>query len=262
MSTDQLVPVRVAAGHLLARDLRRIRRYPTTTLRILCFPVFFIIVVTSTFGSAGDLSGFPTHSLLDWVLPTGFVAAAVSAATIAVFAVARDLESGFFDRLLLSPVRPMALVVAPLSAAVARALVPFTIVVALGLLAGVGLPGGLFGLVPALVAAEGSAFCAAAWGIGIAFRVASVRKTIGPVQLVNMSVLYLSTAQAPLLLLTGWLRFVARLNPMTQVLALGRQGFIGPVTWGHSWPGLLVLAVGGGLLSIFARRGLKRLLRS
>jgi len=256
------VAVRVAGASLLARDLRRMRQHPTTSLRLLFFPLLFVIVITGTFGSVTELPGFPTTRLLDWVLPTGFVAAAVSAATIPVFAMARDCESGFFDRLQLTPVHPLGLVMGAVVAGMIRAFIPFVIVLSLGLVVGVHLPGGAAGVVTALVAAEGIAVCAAAWGIGVALRIRSVRKTIGPVQLVNFLVLYISSAQVPLAFMNGWLKVAARLNPMTQVLALARQGFIGRVTWPQTWPGLVVLTAGGCLLMAFAVRGLNRISRA
>lgn len=251
-----------ATVSLLGRDLARARRYPASTLRTLLFPLFFVVVVSGTFGAAADLVGFPARSLLDWVLPTGMVAAATSAATIPVFAMARDRESGFFDRLLLGTTRPIEILLGPLLAGLTRAVIPFVIVLSLGLLAGVDVPGGVSAVGIAFVAAEASAFCAAAWGLGVALRRGSVRRTIQPVQLVNFLVLYMSTAQMPLAYLTGWLRWVAGINPMTHVLALGRQGFIGPVTWNESWPGLLVLVAGGALLLAFAVRSLTAITRS
>ena len=52
---------------------------------------------------------------------------------------------------------------------------------------------------------------------------------------------------------------VARINPATNMLRFGRQGFLGSVTWHDSWPGLLAIA-GFGLVSwVFAERGLRKL---
>jgi hypothetical protein len=50
---------------------------------------------------------------------------------------------------------------------------------------------------------------------------------------------------------------VARFNPMTNILALARQGFIGDVTWGQTWPGLIALAGSILVLTLFAVRGLR-----
>lgn len=67
-----------------------------------------------------------------------------------------------------------------------------------------------------------------------------------------------TTAYAPLELLTGWLQDVARYNPVTQIVDAARQGFVGPVTWGETWPGLLALAGLAAALIALALRGMRR----
>jgi len=44
------------------------------------------------------------------------------------------------------------------------------------------------------------------------------------------------------------------------VLTMSRQGFLGQVTWGDTWPGLVALAIGGALLALFAYRGFRKLI--
>ena len=68
-----------------------------------------------------------------------------------------------------------------------------------------------------------------------------------------------SAAYAPLALLTGWLHTVAKYNPATQILEAARQGFVGGVTWGDTWPGLLALAGLATLFTFFALRGMRRM---
>jgi ABC-2 type transport system permease protein len=71
--------------------------------------------------------------------------------------------------------------------------------------------------------------------------------------------IFLTTAYAPLDLLQGWLQTVARYNPVTQVLEMARQGFIGSVSWGDTWPGLLVLAGLVTILTFVSLRGMRRI---
>ena len=61
--------------------------------------------------------------------------------------------------------------------------------------------------------------------------------------------------------MTGWLHAIARVNPLTNVLRLGRQGFLGTVTWENTWGGLVALVVLSALTLWFAMRGLARLSR-
>ena len=57
--------------------------------------------------------------------------------------------------------------------------------------------------------------------------------------------MFLSVGQVPLDVMEGWLHTVARLNPMTNMLRMARQGFVGEITWHDTWPGLLVTARSG-----------------
>lgn len=243
---------------LAVRDLSRVRRYPSATVGMLFLPLFFVVVWSFGFGATAHISGFPARSLLDWILPLGVVSACSTASMIPGFAVARDLEGGFFDRLLAAPMRPVSIVIGPLAAGVGRSVIPFLAVTITGLMFGVDVPGGPAGLLLLAVAALGTGLCGAAWAIGLALRLGSVRRSTHMMQTGAAVVVYLSTGLAPLSFMSPWLRTVSRLNPVTQVLTLGRQGFLGPVTWGQTWPGLVVLAVSSALLTVFAFRGLRR----
>ena len=95
------------------------------------------------------------------------------------------------------------------------------------------------------------------WGLGIFYRFRSLRAA-ALAQVGVFVVSFLSIGQVPLTLMTGWLHDVARVNPMTQVLDLAREGFVGGPSWGETWPGLVAIAGGTALLGVFAARGLAR----
>jgi ABC-type polysaccharide/polyol phosphate export permease len=58
--------------------------------------------------------------------------------------------------------------------------------------------------------------------------------------------------------MSGWLRGVARINPMTNILRFARQGFLGDVTWEQSWGGIIAMAVLLILTFIYAMTGIKK----
>jgi ABC-2 type transport system permease protein len=169
---------------------------------------------------------------------------------------ARDIEEGWFDRLLLSPApRPVLLAGLVLSASL-RSLIPAAVLLTVGFALGVHWPG-LDGLVIALLIVMGMGTIAACWGATIALRFRS--QSGAPLMQAGMLLLILTTTSyAPLALLTGWLQTVARYNPVTQIVEAARQGFVGSVTWGDTWPGLLALAGLLALLSALALRGMRR----
>lgn len=245
------------AARLAWRSIALIVRVPAAFVPTLIFPIFSVVAFSGAFSAVARVPGFPADSMVDWMVPFAAVQGAAFAGVMIGLGVARDLESGFFDRLLLSPVRPIALVAGPMGASLLRALVPFVIVLGAGALAGVHLPGGALGLLTLFVACEGTAVAAAGWSVGMALRFGSMK--VAPlVQTALFMAMFLSTAQVPLSVMTGWLHGVARVNPMTNVLRLAREGFVGEVGWEATWGGLVTLAAGLLLFGLFAVRGLRR----
>jgi ABC-2 type transport system permease protein len=243
------------AGALAVRSLMMIRRVPAVVLPTLVFPIVIVIAFSGAYGAIARLPGFPVDAMIDWVLPMSIVQGAAFAGVNAGLGLIRDLEGGFFDRLRLAPTSRASLVAGPVLGAVGRAVVPLVVVLGVGVLAGARLRGGALSVAVLTVASLGSAVMAAGWATGLAFRIRSMRAA--PLMQVGIfTTVFMSTAQVPLSVMTGWLKSVARVNPMTYVLQLARQGFVGDVTWGHTWPGLLALGGGVLLLMTFAVRGL------
>jgi ABC-2 type transport system permease protein len=98
---------------------------------------------------------------------------------------------------------------------------------------------------------------AALWGCALALKFKS--QSAAPLMQAGMFVLVLTTTSyAPLALLTGWLHTVAKYNPATQIIEAARQGFVGAVSWGDTWPGLVALAGLLAVLTALALRGMHR----
>ena len=95
---------------------------------------------------------------------------------------------------------------------------------------GARLTDGLIGLVTLYIAGFGIATIAAGWGLGLAYRFGDMRAA-ALMQLTLFNAIFLTNAQAPLDVMTGWLHSVARINPFTNILRLAREGYLGEVTW-------------------------------
>ena len=110
-----------------------------------------------------------------------------------------------------------------------------------------------------VVAGIGLALGAGAWAVGLALRFKSMQ--IAPLMQIGIFLsIFLSTAQMPLTLLTGWVEKIARYNPITYVLAFSRQGFLGEITWDVTRDGLLALAALIVVLLLFAYRGMRKVI--
>jgi hypothetical protein len=96
------------------------------------------------------------------------------------------------------------------------------------------------GLVCLYAATVGMAVVFCLLGLTVAYRMRTMRSMM-LVQVVGFSSMFMSTGQVPLHFMEGWLRVVAGLNPLTDVLQFARQGFLGPLAWSTTWPGMVAL---------------------
>lgn len=174
------------------------------------------------------------------------------------FGTARDLESGFYDRLLLAPVPRRTLVLGSLGTAAVRGTFPLLIVLPVGLLAGARVPGGVAAVVVLAACSVAVAVLAALWALGVVYRLRSQR-ALGLVQVGIFATLFLSIGQVPLSVMRGWLHGAARVNPATNILRTARHGFLDDVSWSATWPGVVALAGLGAVLAAWAVTGFRRL---
>jgi ABC-2 type transport system permease protein len=245
------------AWAITGRSLKLIPRLPATFIPSLVMPVFLTLAFSGQFSGLVNLPGFPAEKIIDWFIPMTTIQGAAFAGITTGMGVARDLENGFYDRLLLSPASRNALLAGPLVASVLRSLLPLTLLLVIAILGGAHFHGGFLGIGTLAVAALGVALAAGAWALGLALRFRT-QQAAPLMQTGVFLTVFLSTAQMPLPLLTGWLHDVARFNPMTNVLELARQGFLGDVSWADTWPGLVALGGMIAVLGLFAYRGMQK----
>src|SRR3954467_9062741 len=241
---------------LVRRAANELLRVPGAAIPGVLAPTIFFLGLTSVFGHLTLLPGFDSNSYQSFLIPVSLMQGAGFTGAATGVNLARDIEQGWFDRLLVSPApRPVLLAGLVVSAAL-RSLIPAAFLLAVGFAIGVNWPG-VDGLLIALFAVMGMGTIAACWGTMLALRYRS--QSAAPLMQAGMLLLVLTTtAYAPLDFLSGWLHTVATYNPVTQILEAARQGYIGSVTWSDTWPGLPCLAGLLALLSALALRGMRR----
>jgi ABC-2 type transport system permease protein len=249
-------------GALWLRSLNEVTRVRGALLPATVAPVIFLLGISGQFGRLTGLAGFPTDSYLSWIVPLSCLQGAGFAGAATGSNLARDIEQGWFDRLLVAPVRRPVLVLGPLLGGITRAMVPTTVVLVVGVLLGAEVSGGVPGVLALYLAAAG--FCAVAGLWGIFMAVTFRTQQAGPLmqQGVFLAV-FLSTAYTPELLLRGWLAGAADVNPVTRVLELARQATVSGIepSLAHTLPGLAALAAMGLGLGLLAVTGLRRMAR-
>lgn len=241
---------------LVRRAFNEILRVPGGAIPGVLAPTIFFLGFAGVYGAAAQLPGFPTGSFRSFIVPVGFVQAATFAGAAQGANLARDIEGGWFDRVLVCPAPRTTLLGGMLAAAALRSLLPVAALLAVAFALGVHWPG-VDGLALAVLLEMLLAAAAACWGIAMALRFRT--QQAGPfIQLVGIMATLFSTAYAPKALLSGWLRHVADVNPATYVLEGVRQGFVSGVAWHETWTGAVAVL---GLLAAFgalALRGMRR----
>jgi ABC-2 type transport system permease protein len=240
---------------LMRRALNEIVRVPAAAIPGVLAPTIFLLGLTSAFGRLTLLPGFTTDDFMSFYIPVSLLQGAGFTGAATGVNLARDIELGWFDRLIVAPPSRVSLLAGLVLSASMRALIPMSFVLIVGFSFGVQFPG-LEGLLLAVLLGAGFAAVAASWGITLALRF----KTQAAAPLMQagifMAVLF-TTSYAPLALLTGWLHTVATYNPVRFIIDAARQGFIGDLSWDLTWKGLLSLAGLTVLVTAFALRGLR-----
>jgi ABC-type multidrug transport system permease subunit len=241
---------------LAFRALNEILRVPGGAIPGILAPAIFLIGINGVFGQAANLFGVDTD-FSSWIIPVSMLQAAGFSGAATGVNLARDIEQGWFDRLLLGPAPRSVLLVGIVGSASIRSLFPGTFVLAVGFAIGVRWPG-LAGLALAYVLVMGFAAAAACWGVIMALRF-QTQQAAPLMQVVVFASVLFSTSYAPEPLLADWLRAIADVNPARYILDGVRQGFVFDVRWAETWHAGLALAALVLLLGGLALRGMRRL---
>jgi ABC-type multidrug transport system permease subunit len=241
---------------LVRRARNEIVRVPGAAIPGVLAPTIFFLGLTAVFGNLTHLPGFTTDTYQSFIIPVSLMQGAGFTGAATGVNLARDIEQGWFDRLLVSPAPRPVLLAGLVASASLRALVPATVLLTVGFALGVHWPG-IGGLAVAVLLMMGVGTLAALWGVTLALKFKS--QSGAPLMQAGMFVLVLfTTAYAPAALLQPWLADVADINPMTHVVEGARQGFVGSVTWGDTWPAFVALAAMIVVMAAFALRGMAR----
>jgi ABC-2 type transport system permease protein len=242
---------------LQRRALNEILRVPGGAIPGVLAPAIFLIGLSGVFGEVSHLRGFPPHTdFKTFLIAVSLLQGASFTGAATGVNLARDIEQGWFDRMLLAPVSRPVLLIGIVASASLRVLLPATFLLTVGFALGVHWPG-LLALAITIVLVTGVAAIAACWASVVALRFGT-QQAAPLMQIGGFIAILFTTAYAPQQLLTGWLAEVARINPVTKIMEGIRQGFVGSTTWGKTWPALVALVGLGVFFGALALRGMHR----
>ena len=124
-------------GAIARRSVVRTARQPASIIPPLVFPVALMAVNAGGLRSSTDLPGFPTESFLAFALAVPFIQGALFSTMNAGTDLARDIQTGFVNRLSLTALRDWALLTGQLAGIVVLGVVQVLFYISVGLIAGV-----------------------------------------------------------------------------------------------------------------------------
>lgn len=229
---------------IAGRAVRAVPREPEAFIPALVVPIFFFIVNVGSLDRVTDtLPGFDFKA---FYLPVGFVFAVTGVSRAS--ALVTDIQSGYLDRLLVTPIHRLSLLLGLMVADIALVTALTIPVLLLGLALGVRFETGFIGAV-------GVVLLSGLWGLAFTgFPYAIALKTGNPAAVNSSFILFfpfafLTTAFVPKEALEGWLATVSTYNPVTYLLA-GQRALVSD---GWAWTtigGALLAVVGVGVVSM------------
>jgi ABC-2 type transport system permease protein len=205
-------------ANLGRRSVVRTARQPASIFFALAFPMALLVVNSGGLEPATLIPGFPTGSFVAFALAVPFVQGALFSTMNAGTDFARDIQTGFLNRLGRTPMRGAALIAGQLAGVAVLGILQAVFYLVVGLLLGVDVAAGIAGALVLLVLAGFYAIGFGAIGTVLALRTGSGESIQGVFPLL-FALLFISSMNMPRdLIEVDWFRFAAGINPVSYML--------------------------------------------
>jgi ABC-2 type transport system permease protein len=243
------------------RGVRVLVRQPAYLGITLTQPIIWLLLFGALFKAVARIPGFH-GSYISFLTPGIVVMLAVSSAGWTGMGFIEDISGGVMDRMLVAPVWRGALNAGSVAYAVLTIVIQTVLIVLLAQVLGANYAGGVGGVLLLILVAALLAATFASLSNGIAVLAPQRETLIGAVSFVLLPVTFLSAALMQQSLVPGWIRTIAKFNPVNWAVEAGRSAAMRTIDWGlvASRIGLLIAVM---LLSgAFATRAFNKYQRS
>jgi ABC-2 type transport system permease protein len=243
------------------RAIREIVRYPEATIPTLFIPLFFLVVnlgqVSKTFPSTTPfLKG---QSYVAFQLPVSIIFAAATATS--GLALVTEIDNGYFDKLLVTPIRRSSLIFGRLAADLVRGIATSFLVLMVGIALGARVTTGVPGAIVIILLGAGFGVAYAGFAILIALRTRNVQATQASF-LLFFPLLFLTPNFVPFDRLSPVMDTLAHINPISYVIVGLRSLVIDGWNLGEIGVAVGVIVAMGAVLTGLSLRTIDRYDRS
>ncbi|HKS92920.1 MAG TPA: ABC transporter permease [Tepidiformaceae bacterium] len=237
---------------LTRRALREAIRQPGNEIANAFIPIFFYVV---TIGAIGDVAkqAFNVADYKGFQLPVAILQGAAGIASGAGLAMTLDIQSGYFEKLLLTSTPRFAIVLGRMLSDAIKSMVLSAVIIVLAIIVGSHFETGFIGAVALVLAAGLFALAYSGMGMAIALKTGSPQAAQAGF-ILFFPLLFMAPTFAPLNVFADWLAWIARFNPVTYLLEGMRVLIV------SGWDGLALLkgaaAIAGIGIVTFTMTGL------
>jgi ABC-2 type transport system permease protein len=234
---------------LYQRSMKKLLRRPIAIYFSLIQPVIWMLLFGQIFNriAGANTQAFGGKSYFQFFVPAVLLQTLLFGAAQSGIGIINDMQSGFLNKLLTTPVHRMAILLGRILGDLTRMSLQGLLIVLIAWLAGqlqaervryeYGLPGVLAALAIALLFGLGLA----SLNVFIALKTRNTESTFLIANFFTLPLLFTSSAQLPVTLLPDWLQHVARVNPVTYAIDSMRVLLNGAHAVPDAEPGPLVL---------------------
>jgi ABC-2 type transport system permease protein len=199
---------------IAGRALRAVPRDLESVMPPVFISLFFFLVNVGTLQHLTERN-IPNFDFTAFQMPTAILLGVTGVSRAPALVI--DVQDGYFDRLLLTPVRRLAILLGHLCADVTVAAALTVPILAVGFLLGVRFESGPLGIVAFILIAALWSLAFSGFGYAVALKTGNPG-AVNSMFLLFFPFLFLTTSYVPKSQLSGWLHAVAAWNPVTYLL--------------------------------------------
>jgi ABC-2 type transport system permease protein len=230
---------------LYKRALKKMTRRPVVLYFSLVQPLIWLLLFGQMFKRMVSIPGasvaFGTNNYMAFFTPGVIMMTILFGAGQTGLGLIQDMDSGFLDKLLTTPINRMAIILGKLGGDLTRMVFQALLILAIAAITGVRFQTGLFGVLVIIIIAGLFGMALAGINTIVALQTRNTEASFLIGNFVNLPLMFTSTAMLPLAMLPSWMQTVANINPVTY----GVDGMRGLITTGFDpstvFPAILVL---------------------
>ena len=242
--SDQLDSVYEVARRSFLRSVRQ----PAAVIPAVIFPLFLLAVNSAGLDAATDIPGFPTDSYLTFALAIPFIQGGTFALLNSGTDLAVDIETGFLNRMAMTPLGGPSLLAGMLGGAMAVALIQTLFYIAMGFVVGAGFAAGAAGIPMLFLLSLTICFAFSCAGTFTALRLGNSEAMQSTFPIFFVFLFFSSMAMPRDLIVQNWFQFVATINPLSYLV----EGIRSLYVFGFDWEALgLAFGISALLIAVF-----------